>query len=66
MIVRTPEFGRLNRVGLNFVSPKKNKETPSYCQACDVYMHELCFVPYHAKFQSCPWSFTEVEDVDDC
>jgi len=46
--------------------PKKTKETPAYCQACDVYMHELCFVPYHAKFESCPWSFNEVEDVDDC
>ena len=66
MIVLTPEFARLNRVGLNIVSPKKTKQTTAYCEACNVYMHELCFIAYHAKFQSCPWSFKEVEYVDDC
>ena len=82
-VYKTADFLRARKLGMNDLPysricsakpcwykicfPKKTQETNCYCQTCKKYMHELCFIAYHAnKFESCPWSFQEADFDDEC
>ena len=56
---------KANPCWIQVIYQKDDKNTPHYCQCCKAHMHELCFIPFHAKFPKCPWNFTPLESPDE-